>query len=398
MPRWLRRLLLLLGAALLVALIVQGFRPRPPLVDLAAVTRGALQVTIEEEGRARVRDRYVVSAPVPGFQHRVTLRVGDPVEEGQVVAVIEPLRAAALDPRARAEAQARVAAASAALQQAEASVRAAEADAGLAEAELARVRRLHEQGATTRARLDEAEARARATAAAGRSAEFGVEVARHQLEAARATLAFATEPADQVGTVEVRAPVGGRVLRVARESEGVVLAGAPILEVGDPSALEVEVDVLSSDAVRLSAGGRVVLERWGGPPLEARVRRVEPVGFTKVSALGVEEQRVLTILDIVSPPAAWERLGDGYRVEAVFVLWEAPDVLQVPQAALFLDPTGAWHTFAVGPDDVVERRRVEVGQRTGLEAQVLEGLREGDRVVTHPPEALEDGGRVRARG
>ncbi|MCO5168122.1 MAG: efflux RND transporter periplasmic adaptor subunit [Planctomycetes bacterium] len=398
MPRWLRRLLLLLGAALLVALLVQGFRPRPPLVDVAAVARGALQVTIEEEGRARVRDRYVVSAPVPGFQHRLAVRVGDAVEEGQVVAVIEPLRAAALDPRARAEAQARVAAARAALQQAEASVRAAEADAELAEAEVQRVRRLHEQGATTRARLDEAEARARATAAAGRSAEFAVEVARHQLEAARATLAYTTEPADQAGTVEVRAPVRGRVLRVARESEGVVLAGAAILEVGDPAALEVEVDVLSSDAVRLTPGGRVVLERWGGAPLEARVRRVEPVGFTKVSALGVEEQRVLTILDIVSPPAEWERLGDGYRVEAVFVLWEAPDVLQVPQAALFLDPTGAWHAFAVGPDDLVERRRVEVGQRTGLEAQVLDGLREGERVVTHPPEALEDGGRVRARG
>lgn len=393
------RLLLVLGALALVALAVWGFTPRPPLVDVAVAARAPLLVTIEEEGKTRVRDRFVVSAPVPGFKHRVELEVGDPVEAGQVLTVIEPLRSAALDPRSRAEAQARVAAAEAALQQAEATVRAAEADAALADAELERVRRLAEQGATTRARLDEAEARSRATAASRRSAEFGVEVARHQLAAARATLAYASddggEPAE---AIPVRSPVAGRVLKVLHESEGVVAAGAPLVEVGDPSALEVEVEVLSSDAVRLAPGTRAVLERWGGDaPLEGRVARVEPVGFTKVSALGVEEQRVLVIVDITSPPEVWQRLGDGYRVEAVFVLWEGQDVLQVPQSALFRTTDGGWSAFVIGPEQAVERRAVEVGQRNGLQAQVLRGVEEGERVVVHPPEALADGGAVRPR-
>jgi HlyD family secretion protein len=394
-----RRVLLLVGAALLVGLIAKGFAPQPPLVDLAVVTRGPLRVAIEEEGKTRVRDRYVVSSPVPGFKHRLELDVGDPVAKGQVVAAIEPLRSAALDPRSRAEAQARVAAAQAALQQAEQSTQAAEADASLAQTDLARVRNLHERGATTKARLDEAEARGRGTEAARRSAGFAVEVARHQLEAARATLASAEPDGTEQERIEVRSPVAGCVLKVWSESEGVVSAGAPLLEVGDPAALEVEVEVLSSDAVKLAVGTRALLERWGGDaPLEGRVRRVEPVGFTKVSALGVEEQRVLTIVELASPPEAWQRLGDGYRVEAVFVLWEEQDVLQVPQSVLFSGPAGVWQAFVVGADDKVALRALKVGERNGLQAQVLEGLVEGDRVVTHPPDALVDGGAVRARG
>lgn len=403
-----RRVLLLVGAAVLVALIAKGFAPQAPLVDLAVVTRGPLRVAIEEEGKTRVRDRYVVSSPVPGFKHRLDVDVGDPVVAGQVLAVIEPLRSAALDPRSRAEAQARVAAAQAALQQAEQSTQAAEADASLAQTDLARVRNLHERGATTRARLDEAEARARGTEATRRSAGFAIEVARHQLAAARATLASADPDAPETErlaqSITVRSPVAGCVLKVFHESEGVVSAGAPLLELGDPTALEVEVEVLSSDAVRLAPGTRALLERWGGDaPLEGRVRRVEPVGFTKVSALGVEEQRVLTIVELASPPAAWQRLGDGYRVEAVFVLWEEPDVLQVPQSVLFTSTagasgtSGAWHAFVVDPDQRVARREVKVGERNGLQAQVVEGLVEGDRVVTHPPDALVDGGAIRAR-
>lgn len=398
-----RRTLLLLAGAGVVAAIGRGFAPRPPLVDAAPVSRGPMLVTVEEEGRTRVRDRYVVSSPVPGFQHRLEVKVGDPVTSGQVVAVIEPLRSAALDPRSRAEAQARVAAAEAALQQAEHSAAAAAADAKLAATEHARVRRLHEGGAAARELLDQAEARARGSDAARRSAEFAVDVARHQLEAARATLAHvggqagAEGAAPDEGRIEVRSPVAGRVLKVARESEGVIAPGAPLLEVGDPAALEVEVEVLSSDAVRLTQGTRVLLERWGGDaPLEGRVRRVEPVGFTKVSALGVEEQRVLTLVDLVSPPAAWQRLGDGYRVEAVFVLWEGQDVLRAPQSALFPGPAGETLAFAVEAG-VARRRAVKVGQRNGLEAQVLDGLREGDVVITHPPGDLHDGGKVRPR-
>lgn len=397
-----KRASLAAGGVALAVSIVWGFSPRPPEVDVAVVRRGPLRVTVEEEGKTRVRDRYVVSAPVPGFQHRVELEVGDAVAAGQVVAVIEPLRSAMLDPRSRAEAEARVQAARAALQQAEHSAAAAEADAALARTELARIKRLAEGGAASRELLDQAEARARGTEAGRRSADFAVDVARHQLGAAEATLAHAggedVGNGPDAGRVEVRSPVAGRVLKVLRESEGVDLAGTPILELGDPAALEVEVEVLSSDAVQLGPGTRTLLERWGGAAaLEGRVRRVEPVGFTKVSALGVEEQRVLTIVDLASPPEAWQRLGDGYRVEAVFVVWEGADVLQVPQSALFPGAAGGETCAFVLDGPLARRRVVRVGQSNGLEAQVLDGLGEGERVITHPPDSVQDGRAVRVR-
>lgn len=394
-----RRLLLVVLAAGLVGLVAWGFAPRPPLVDAAAVVAGPLRVTVEEEGKTRVRDRYLVSASVPGFKHRIELEVGDELKAGQVVASIEPMRSAALDPRSRAEAEARVEAAQSALEQSGHAVTAAEADAALAKTELERVQRLYAGGAAAKGLLDTAEARARGTEAAHRSAQFARDVARHQLEAARATLTVASSDGAVPSSerIEVKSPVAGRVLKLLRESEGVVAAGEPLLEVGDASALEVEVEVLSSDAVRLAPGTRTLLERWGGDaPLEGRVRRVEPVGFTKVSALGVEEQRVLTIVDLTSPRAAWERLGDGYRVEAVFVLWEAPDALQAPQSALFPDGAGGWWCYAV-EGDVARRRTVGLGQRNGLQAQVLSGLAAGERVLTHPPADVTDGGRVRVQ-
>ena len=392
-----RRALLVVLAAGLIGLVAWGFAPRPPLVDAATVVAGPLRVTVEEEGKTRVRDRYLVSASVPGFKHRIELEVGDEVKAGQVVATIEPMRSAALDPRSRAEAEARVEAAQSALEQSGHTVDAAEADAALARTELERIQRLYAGGAIAKGALDTAEARARGTDAAHRSAQFARDVARHQLEAARATLVHASSDGSGADDerIEVRSPVAGRVLKLLRESEGVVAAGEPILEVGDASALEVEVEVLSSDAVRLAPGTRTLLERWGGEaPLEGRVRRVEPVGFTKVSALGVEEQRVLTIVDLVSPRAAWERLGDGYRVEAVFVLWEAQDALQAPQSALFPDGQGGWWTYAV-EGDVARRRKVELGQKNGLQAQILSGLAAGEKVLTHPPDTVVAGGRVR---
>lgn len=398
-----RRLLMTLGGLALTGGIVWGFLPQPPLVDTALVTRGPLRVVIEEEGRTRVKDRYLVSSPVSGFQHRIEMEVGDVVSARQVLAVVEPLRAVGLDPRSRAEAQARVAAGEAAVQQAEQEARAAVAEAALAETSLMRTRKLVQGGTGTQDQLDLAEARARSTAAARRSAEFAVQVARYQLEAARAALAysFADQGGDDAERLEVVSPVAGRVLAILHESEGVVAAGQPLLEVGDPAALEVEVEVLSADAVRLTPGTLVLLERWGGgAPLPGTVRRVQPVGFTKVSALGVEEQRVLVIVELSAGPGAppeWQRLGDGYRVEAVFVLWEGQDVLQVPESALFRDPAGGgWSTFAV-VDGRAERRAVDVGQRNGLEAQVLDGLREGEAVVIHPPDDVRDGRAVRRR-
>jgi len=303
-----------------------------------------------------------------------------------------------LDPRRRAEAVARVAAAEASLRVAEKQVEAARAEADFAQLEHERIRNLCAVQCASQQERDQADARARSTRATQRSAEFAVEVARHGLVGARTALAYSA--AEDTGTpverVSVKAPVAGRVLRVHHESEGVVEAGQPLLEIGDPRTLEVEVDVLSEDAVRIQPGMRVLFERWGGPaPLEGRVRVVEPVGFTKVSALGVEEQRVLVIADLVSEPRLWERLGDGYRVEARFILWEGQGVLQVPASAVFPVEGGA-AVFVVENGRAL-RRAVGVGQRNGIGAEITDGLVDGAQVVAHPDRGLEDGSRIAPR-
>jgi HlyD family secretion protein len=261
-----------------------------------------------------------------------------------------------------------------------------------------RIKRLYGAGTATRDALDRAEAETRRTQARRRSAEFAVEVARFELEATRTALRYSaaeTVPANPE-TVALRAPVDGRVLKIERKSEGVISAGQPLIEIGDPHALEVEVDVLSADAVRIAPGTRVLFERWGGErPLEGRVRTVEPAGFTKISALGVEEQRVWVIADITSPPEVWERLGDGYRVEASFILWEAQDVLQLPASALFRQADG-WSVFIV-ENGKARRHSVQIGQRSGLTAEILSGLAEGETVIVHPGDTVEDGTRIRLR-
>ncbi len=396
--QWRRRAGLFGLAALIVLAIAHGFWPRPVLVEAVQVTRGELRVTVEEEGKTRVTDRFVVSAPVAGFVRRLELSVGDTVSQEQVLADLEPLRATVLDPRSRAEAQARVAAAQAALHAAEQNASAAAAEAQYAAAELERIRLLYEADNVSREELEKAQAAARRTRANRRSSEFAVEVARFGLEAARTALrhSAAEHTGKPVEKVQIRAPVNGRVLKLYRKSEGVVDAGAALLEMGDPRTLEVAVDVLSADAVRIAPETDVLFERWGGDvPLEGRVRVVEPVGFTKVSALGVEEQRVLVIADIVSPAPAWHRLGDGYRVDAVFILWERDDVLQVPTSALFRYEQG-WAVFVV-ENGRAQRRSVELGHRSGLAAEVVSGLTQGELVITHPDDSVEGGTRVRQR-
>jgi HlyD family secretion protein len=391
-----------IGLALLavaaVAALIWGFRPRPVAVEIGTVGTGPLAVVVEEEGRTRVRDRFEVSAPVPGFVRRLTLDAGDGVAKGQVLAELEPLRSTVLDPRARAEAEARVASAEYALQAAEQHAAAAAAEASRAQNEFERRRKLCESGCISKEELDTAELLAQRTAAERRSAEFAIEVARFELEAARTALSHsAADPAaEPMERVKIRSPVAGRVLRLARRSEGVVAAGETLIEIGDPGALEVAVDVLSSDAVRIAPGTLVRLSRWGGDAeLLGRVRVVEPAGFTKVSALGVEEQRVWVIVDMTSPPEQWQRLGDGYRVEAAFVLWQGDDVRQVPAGALFRHGDG-WAVFAVAGDRA-RRRPVTIGHRNAEAAEVLEGLAAGERVILHPSNRIEDGTRVRER-
>jgi HlyD family secretion protein len=394
-----RRWIFLLGiAAAVVALVVYGMMPRPVVVDVAKVTRGPLRVTVEEEGKTRVQDRFVVSAPVAAFVRRITLEVGDRVSRGQVVAQLEPLRSAVLDPRSRAEAEARVEAAKAALDAARENARVATAGDDYARAKYDRTKRLFESGFASKDDWERVESEARQARATLKSAEFAVEVARSELDAARTQLLFSSGEGGRGsgGKVAVRAPVEGSVLGIPHKDEGAVEAGRPLIEIGNPRALEVEVDVLSSDAVRIRPGTTVQFDRWGGDGfLEGKVRTVEPAGFTKISALGVEEQRVLVIADITSPPALWERLGDGYRLEASFLLWEGDDILQVPASALFRYENG-WAAFVV-EGGRAKRRTVTVGRRNGLVTQILSGMAEGETVISHPSDKIEDGTRIRKR-
>lgn len=382
--------------AVLIALaIAWGFWPRPVLIEPGEVARRPLQITVEEEARTRVKERYVLYAPVAGYLRRIELNVGDPVAVGATLAVLDPLRSTVLDPRTRAEAEARVAAARAALRQAESTLQQAEAEAELAADEFRRREDLLARQLISRSEFDEARGRMRAAEALRAAAGSAVEVAGFDLEGAEAALRYSGGAQDDTPaeTVPVRSPVDGHVLKILQESAGVVAAGQALLEVGDPRQLEVEVEVLSRDAVRIRPGGRVSFERWGGDEvLEGVVRTVEPTGFTKISALGVEEQRVLVIADFIAPPESWQRLGDGYRVEAKFVVWEREDALTVPASALFRRDDG-WAAFVV-EDDRARLRPVRLGPGSGLLTEVLEGLDPGDVVIVHPDDAVADGVRV----
>lgn len=390
--QWRRRIVFALIAILIAWGLFEGFRTQPVEVDIDVARRAPLRVTVEQEGRTRVVDRYVVTAPVNGYARRIRLEAGDAVEHGATLVELDPSRADVLDARRRAEAEARIAAAASNVSTAEQRTNAAAANAALAQKELQRVRELRLAGHVSAAAEDQAASTAERSAAELRSAQFAVATARHELEAARTALRYAASGGG-AKPVAIRSPVAGQVLRIARKSEGPVAAGQALIEIGDPRVLEVEVDVLSADAVRIPPGGRVVFERWGGDgALEGVVRVIEPAGFTKVSALGVEEQRVWVIVAFTSPPERWQRLGDGYRVEAGFILWEADDVLQIPASALFRDGDG-WAAFAVEQGRAV-KRRVQVGQRTGLHAQVISGFKKGEQVIVHPDDRVREGARV----
>lgn len=392
-----RRLLVpALALAAAVGLFVL-LRPAPLAVEMADVTRGPLVVTVDEEGETRVRDRFVVAAPTAGRVLRISLDPGDGVRDGEVVAILQP---APLDRRARAGAQARVEAAQANQSAADAAVARARAALAQAQRDARRMERLHAKGTAADEQLERARLEETTRTQELEAARHGANAATHELEAARAVLMAAEggdAPAAGAGSacagescIEVRTPVAGRVLRVPEESERIVQAGEPLVEIGDPSALEIVVDVLSADAVRVRPGARMLLERWGGgAPLEARVRRVEPSGFTKVSTLGVEEQRVNVIGDLDAAP---EGLGDGFRVEARIVVWEADDVVRVPPSALFRHGEG----FAVFEvvNGVARLRDVSVGERGADGAEIRDGIAPGARVILHPSDRVAEGVRV----
>ncbi len=378
--------------------IVYGLLPKPVPVDMIKAQRGTMKVTVEEEGKTRVKDRFVLSAPVAGFMKRMAMDVGDVVQQGQILVELEPLRSDLLDPRRRASAEAGVASAEASLRAEEERMRGARADAEYRERNLIRSRKLLERGVFSKDSVELAEAAAQQSAANLLASEAAVRVAGSELERARAALhhsaADGTTTAGKV--VVLRAPVNGSVLKIHRESEGTVQPGEPLVEVGDPQKLEVKVEALSTDAVRIRPGTPVLFERWGGDsPLEGTVRRVEPEGFTKISSLGVEEQRVLVIVDIRQGDRAALRLGDGYRLEANFTIWEGADVLQVPASALFRRHNG-WAVF-VFEGGTAQTRDVIVGHRTGLSAEILSGLAERETVISHPDNSIQHGSRVRPR-
>ena len=395
----LRRKLFVIGIiVIVVSATVYGFLPKPVEVDLVTVSRGPLRITIEEEGRTRLKDRFVISAPTAGYLRRIEAKVGDPVRRGQTVATLEPLRSQALDPRSRAEAEAAVLAAQAGLAAATEKAKVSQADADYLEKRAARFANLYAKGSVAKDQLDQIQADLKKAKAGQDAAKAAVDGARADLERVKSTLRNfpAAGKEGGQGAVHVASPVGGSVFRLYRESEGAVGTGDPLMEVGNTKSLEVRVEVLSADAVKIAKGTPVLFTRWGGEgTLTGVVRLVEPAGFTKVSSLGVEEQRVLAIIDITAPPEKWRALGDGYRMEAHFIIWEGKDVLQVPAGALFRSGK-EWAVFAA-ENDTARLRRVEVGRRNGLTAEILSGLTAGERVIAHPDDAVSDGVEIRAR-
>jgi HlyD family secretion protein len=383
-------------AAVVACLLTVALWPTAVQVDVAAVSTGPLVVTVDEEGVTRVRDRFVVSAPVSGRVLRIELEPGDCVTRGQIVARVRADAPPLLDARTRTEAEAAVESARAALGRARAEEQRARATLEQARRDLARVGSLVEERVIAKQEFEAYEANVHVAQETANAAEYAVRAATSELQRAQARLT-PTRPEAPGRVVTVTAPADGVVLKRVRESETFVPTGDPLIEIGDPGQLEIVADLLSTDAVRVKVGARAFVEQWGGDtPLEARVRRIEPAGFMKISALGVEEQRVNVVLDFVDPsPAAREALGDSYRVEVRVVIWESPSVVKVPTSALFRHGE-KWAVYIM---DAGRARRtlVEVGRQTGQAAEVTAGLADGTRVILHPGDTLVDGARVRER-
>ncbi len=391
-------MMLAAGAAVAAALFAWAFAPRPLGVELAAASEGPFETSIEEDGKTRLRDRFVVAAPLAGTLARITLREGDAVEAGTPLASITPVLPAMLDERTRREQQLRVEITQAQTQRVAARIEGAKVGLAQARNEQQRSEQLARQGFVAPTKL---ESDRLSVLAAQKELEAAVEeghVAGHEVEQARAALMAATRAGAGAGKgFEVRAPIAGRVLKVAQASEGPVALGAPLVELGDTARLEVVAELLTADALRAAPGSAVRIERWGGDGvLEGRVRRVEPAAFTKVSALGVEEQRVRVLIDLVSPAQRWASLGDGFRVGVRIVTRSLPKVLKVPVSAVFPRPEGGDAVFVVegGRARLVP---VQLGARNGQEAWIESGLAAGVQVIVYPPPATRDGLRVAPR-
>jgi HlyD family secretion protein len=381
---------------------VFAFRPRAILVSEAEVRRAPMSVYVSSEGETRVKDLFIVSAPLGGSMERINLDVGDRVTKATPLTRIAASAARDLDPRAQQRAEADLKAAHAALNAAHADAEAAEAEADLARTDLKRLLQVKEQQAVAASVVDSARSKVQRASAGARSARLRAQVEAHRVESAQALAHYIHSSPDPSTGFPVTPPVDGVVLRIMRDHAGPVQEGEPLVALGNPENLEVMVDVLSEDAVKISPGTRVFFERWGGTAtLEGVVTRVEPIGFTEVSSLGVDEQRVYIICAFTSSPADWKRLGSGYRVIARFLIWHTDAALQVPSTALFRrdesqTASSAWWVYTI-EEGRARLRRVDIGEQNDLYTQIKSGLDEGERVVNHPGENLSPDSRVKIR-
>jgi HlyD family secretion protein len=380
----------------LLALVAWGLRRQPIVVETGPATRSPLTVRVSEEGKTRVRNRYLVTAPVSGKMQRVSLKPGDEVKAAEtVLTTLEPAASPLLDPRAHAQAQATVAIREASRMQATATLEARRAALQMATADRDRMRSITRAGTLSDSDRDRIEAEASVKSAEVRAAEFSLQVADHELAQARAVLdPPATRSAADL--VPVKSPVSGRVLKVIQESESIVTAGSPILEIGDPADIEIEAEILSRDATAIHPGDLVQVEQWGGEtPLTGRVRRIEPAAFTKISALGVEEQRVIVLSDLVDLPPSASTLGDRYRVEVRIAIWHSDDALVVPAGALFREGN-IWKTYLF-KEGTARLTNLQVGHSDGRFTEILSGVNAGDQLLLHPPDTIQDGTPVTQR-
>lgn len=391
-----RRALPWFGAFLLLALIGWGLWPKPVIIETGVAVRSPLTVRVAEEGKTRVRNRYVIAAPVAGTMRRIELRPGDPVEAGRTLLTsIQPMLAPLLDARARVQAEAVVSMHEAKRKQAAESMEAQRAALKLAMDERERVRSVKRDGTLSDSDRDRAEGEAAIKAAEVRAAEFSLQVIDYELAQARAVLER-PDISTAANLVPLVSPVSGLVLNVMQESETVITPGMALLEIGDPTDLEIEAEILSRDAVSMRPGDSVEIDQWGGDtPLKGRVRRVEPAAFTKVSALGVEEQRVIVLSNLIDPPEAARSLGDRFRVEVRVAVWHSDDTLVVPAGALFREGN-EWKTF-VFESGRARLTAIKAGRSDGLLTEVISGLEAGDPVLLHPPDTVRDGSAVRVR-
>ncbi len=396
-----KRILLwsVIGALVITALLL-AFAPRPVTVDLVEVKSTAMTVTVDEEAQTRVHDVFTLSAPVNGKLLRLEVHVGDQVIAHEtLLAQIQPVDPTFLDPRSESQARASILAAQSALKLAQAEVERAAAELEYAEAEHKRSQKLFAERTITRREADAARRTYKTSVATLETTNAALQIRQFELDRAQAQLMSPTQTQERTADcacINVTAPVNGKVLTLLNPSARVVQAGEPLLEIGDPKDLEIVADYLSSDAVSITEGQRVIIDNWGGSePLDGVVRRVEPYGFTKVSALGIDEQRVNVIIDLTSPEDTWEKLGHGYQVETQVVLWRRDDALTIPLTALFRDGDN-WSVF-LAAEGRAQLKHVQVGRRNGLVAEIVSGAQAGDRVVAHPSDRVVDGIKIRSR-